>query len=502
MIPFRRQALSTRSRKPLRLSVVLEIAGLLVAAAIALTLLFSSRGHELFPVISAVTAVVSTAILFLALLRRREAGATPIFQIGGVYGVMVMLYGAYPLVVYLANGGRYSVNQDLRLYLAQPTPAEMARLGWWYAIYLAAFAAMYLLMTSGVATRCRLSDKRPPRGLVGVVLLLFVVIHLVLLGFKLTFAMNPTTYSESYLVVQQLPRLARQIFSKASMMLPTLQLLLLTLWFANYQRNRKYIISFLAVVAYLQLAHGGSRTVLFLVFLAAVMLYHHLVRPITMRLAVIGGSVALFLFLLLGVLRYGVTHGELVSGDRDFDRSSEFESIMGNAYDLMYVRDAAGEFLGKPALYLGDFAALVPQQLLPFEKTNASLWYLERYWPEVAAAGGGMAFGVVSEAIVGHGWHELIWRGLLIGLVFGCAHRYLASRRIGYVGLLFYVWVFVWSYQTIRATTFHLVQSAVYTLLVPLIAVWLLHYLIRFRSPLRRVLRFSMRGKRSIASRI
>jgi hypothetical protein len=465
-----------------------------MVAAIASTLLFSSRGHELQPVISAVIAILSTALLFLAVLRRRE-GATPVFQIGGLYGVMVTLYGAYPLVVYLANGGRYSVNQDLRLYLAQPTPVEMARLGWWYAIYLAVFAAMYLLMTSGVATRCRLSDKRPPRGLVAVVLLLFVVIHLVLLGFKLTFAMNPTTYSEGYLVVQQLPRLARQMFSKASMMLPTLQLLLLTLWFTNYHRNRKYIIGFLTVVAYLQLAQGGSRTILFLVFLAAVMLYHHLVRPMTLRLSVIGGSVALFLFLLLGVLRYGVTYDELVSGNQDFDRSSEFEAVMGNAYDLMYLRDAAGEFLGKPALYLGDFAALVPQQLLPFEKTNASLWYLDRYWPEVAAAGGGMAFGVVSEAIVGHGWYELIWRGVLVGFVFGCVHRYLASRRIGYVGLLFYVWMFVWSYQTIRATTFHLVQAVVYTLLAPLIVVWVVHYLVRFRTPLRRALRFSSRGK-------
>ena len=463
------------------------------ALLISLTVLYQNRESELFPAIAALVTIVLGTIAFLEVLRRRDRRASPILQVGGFYGVVIMLYAAYPLAIFIAVGGVYTVNQDLRLYLVQPTASELARLGWWYATYLAGFAILYSAITLRSGVRVGRVTSKPDRDLIGVVLFLFLMIHAVLFGIRVFFDMTADTYSGGYLAVQQLPRFARQIVSKSSAMLPTLQLLFLTLLFTSYERCRKYIFAFLGFVAIIELAQGGGRTELFLVLVAAAVLYHHNVRPISVKVTVMGGSAALLLFLALGAARGGATPDGFFSSNREFDRSSEFEAVMGNAVDLLYLRDAEGAFIGQPGLYLAELAALIPQQLLPFEKTSASLWYLNRYYPEAAATGGGLAFGVVSEAVVGHGWLELIWRGAFVGLVLGYAHRFLASRKNSYVGLLFYVWLFVWSYQTVRATTFYLVQALVYSLLVPLATVYFLRYLIGFRRPVRKFLRLSAR---------
>ena len=107
------------------------------------------------------------------------------------------------------------------------------------------------------------------------------------------------------------------------------------------------------------------------------------------------------------------------------------------------------------AFYYADFAALLPQQIAPFVKVDPSVWYVNTFYPEYAAQGGGLAFGTMAEAVLTGGWFSAAVRGGLLGLCFAALHRFYI-RCQSYWALVFYVWVTTLSYQSFRATTFYL----------------------------------------------
>jgi len=210
--------------------------------------------------------------------------------------------------------------------------------------------------------------------------------------------------------------------------------------------------------------------------LAAALLYNQLIQRWSLPVVLAGGIAGLVAFMFLGYIRTPMPGDPAFSLQSSFRAASEFEVIFGNAYDLRYVRQAEGAFLNDPRLYWADLTMLVPQQLLPFTKTNGALWYLDTYYSYFRDLGGGVAFGAIPEALVGYGAAELAVRGALLGLLFGAIHRVL-SRRPSFWGLCFYVWLTVWSYECFRTSMLFLLQPAVYHFIVPSILVILVAYL-------------------------
>jgi hypothetical protein len=152
------------------------------------------------------------------------------------------------------------------------------------------------------------------------------------------------------------------------------------------------------------------------------------------------------------------------------ERSSEFEQVFANAYDL-HRRQAGGEIGPLPAaFYLHDLLALVPQQLSPVEKVVPSRWYLQSFYPEYWEAGGGLAFGVISEAIVGLGWLGLVLRGAALGLILGRVQWRFATGPRRLWRWVFYVWLCVMCYRMFRGTTLALLTPIAYQFLLALLA--------------------------------
>jgi len=148
--------------------------------------------------------------------------------------------------------------------------------------------------------------------------------------------------------------------------------------------------------------------------------------------------------------------------------SNEFDDLLANAYDLRGFA-ATGETREIfPRFYIADFTNLVPQQLLPFQKLDTTGWLMETFYPD---APGGFSFGVISEAVVGLGWFDLVWRGAVVGWLFVGLHRSLLSSRRSFWKYGVYLWFMVMSFQTIRVGTFALVPRVFYELLVVLIVV-------------------------------
>ncbi len=452
-----------------------------VSIAMATYALWSAANAPLLLPLAVLTAATAAFLLTLA---ARQGGGAPVFQIGGFFGLMTFLYAAYPMVVYLARGMEYGPTNDGRLYAAQPTPAELGAFEWWYVAFFVTFAVVYLLVTRG-HTASRLSVAAPPRGIVIVVLTAYCAASAVLWLVMRMFPFEVRTYGDMYLALRQPPTVVRQLASTIVQLMPTLLIIVVAMLFTHYRRRRFWIVVLLAWVCFSALYAMKARTTMFMILFVAAFLYHNLVRRISLTVALAGILAALSALAWLGVMRYEDPNA--VSAERALLGSSEFEVILGNAYDLRHVRSDQGKLLTSPAVYMSDFVALLPQQLVPFQKQTKSGWYLATYWPEVEAAGGGLAFGLLAEAVTGFGRVEIFVRAALVGLVFGLLQRRVTSRPISFWLLVAYLWLTVWSYHILRNTTFCLLQWSVYQLLLPIIGIRVTYVILsRSKQRLRR----------------
>lgn len=428
------------------------------------------------PVVIPLLATVWVAALFYVSLRGGER--TAVVEVGSVYAAIVTLYGVFPLLGYLANGLEYTPANDLRLFLAQPRPQEIAATAWLYVVYLAAFSVAYRLARGRVRFRAE-AFPRPGRArtITLVVLLCLVIGYFWALG--RVFDLSAVEYTESYLVYSRLPLLIGQITNHVGGMRFTLEVALLAILFADFRRYRWLIGAALVGEAVLTFVRLGSRTEFVLLWMAAAILFHWLVRPVSERSLVGAGSLVVGLFLAFGVLRSGVLETRVSAGWNVFAYTNEFEGIFGNAYEVAHLK-ADGSIGSLPiGFYLTDLFALVPQQLLPVAKMNPADWYATTFYPDFAAQGGGLAFGTLCESIlVGGVWGTVLRAGLL-GVVLAIVHRWCSRRRASFWPMVIYLWLILQGYQAFRSTTFCLLAYFVYRVVPVIVLVEAAHLLSR-----------------------
>ena len=126
-----------------------------------------------------------------------------------------------------------------------------------------------------------------------------------------------------------------------------------------------------------------------------------------------------------------------------------------------------------------DRYLVIPSQLLPFSKTDPAEWYLEVIGAQ--GTGVGFMFGVMAQAVLGFDWIELAARGALLGLLFALLHRWYVRRARRFWPTLLYLFVGIWSYYTIRATTFYLLHFVVYQFVSIMVATTVLTAALRRR---------------------
>ena len=402
---------------------------------------------------------------FFWVLWRRSRGVVPWFEIGSVYMTVVALYLAFPLIGYVVLRGTYTPLSDSRLINLAPTPNEMGAVAWLYVWHLLGFASVYL------AVRGRLPivrhGPRPPGTLT---VLAVATAYLLIIGFEigvgLFYNTAASSYSDSYLVGQRVPLVIAQLLDHLAGMKYPLSLAFLTVLFASYRTSRPLIVLWLVVATSIGLARLGSRTEVALLLLAATAMYHMLIAPLRPR--VIAGITAAG---LLGFLAFGILRsGNIVTNP--FSATTEFEVLFANAVHLARISRTIHDF--PSALNLADLARLVPQQLVPFAKLDPAVWYVTRFFPEYAAAGGGLAFGTITEAVVTGGGASALARGAALGLCFATIHRMYLSHSRGFWVFVFYLWITTLCYQSFRNTTFSLAALIGYRFLPAVVAVTVL----------------------------
>lgn len=474
---------SEAPRRPKTSLRALGAFGWICCLALVVVLAFLYRDSIQWVVIAPLTAAIAIVVIFLLHLRRIE-GSMPYFEIGAFYISIAALYATYPLLKYVAQGYRYEVG-DQRLMMLSYYPVILGMLEWWHVLYLLSFAIAYALVRGRRPLQGRLRVTAPDWPMVASVLLLLTGAKLFFVVLGLFYDIRGASYMESYLVIQRLPLMVRQVAAQVQGISLTLQIMLVVALTCAQRRGfRVLLYVFIAVTMLSHIVIPGGRIELVAVIIAAVAAHHLAVRRVQFRWVMTAGVAGFILMIALGVLRTDQATGQFQLSklkERMTEEYTEFEVIFGNGAEIMgwHSGEANGFFRDKPNLYWSGLFAIIPQQFLPLQKDTPWVWFTRTYYPDYYAAGGGMAFGVLAEAAAGYGWPEMVWRGALIGVLFGLLHRLLYRPRVSPYLFMFYIWISVWSYLTIRAGTFAPLMLIMYRFVAPVLAIAMLGILLR-----------------------
>jgi hypothetical protein len=428
---------------------------------------------------SVVTPLIACTIIIVAFLIyiRRIEGTISYFEIGVFCAIITFLYSAYPLVRYILGGYSFPEWGDGRLFMLRLRPDDLGSLVWWYALYLSCFCAGYALTRGRTALRSVQVEPADAATVITIaVLLTCTKLFFFVLGWF--FNLRTSSYFDEYLVMQRLPLLVRQVAAHVQGIDLTLQMMLVVALASSRRKSfRIMLVVLLLYVTVTQLLWPGARVKLFAVILAMLAVVDLTIRRIPLRWMLAGATAGFVILLTMSAMRDPTQSGPRLP--KLATQVTEFEIIFGNAVDLKYIKEVSGAFIDKPGLYWSGLTALIPSEFLTFEKDTPSDWYGRQYYRQFIEAGGGLAFGVLAEAVVGYGAIEMVWRGLLVGLAFGLLHRRLMRGRVSLPFMMFYVWIVVWCYQTVRNITLGLLVLILYHVIAPLLATLILSAVLR-----------------------
>ena len=417
-----------------------------------------------------VAVMASLAVLHVTVLWRRD-GEVPVFEIGTLWMASALLYSAVPFVNFVMNGLQWASNADGRL-MGYPFDLDaVAAFAWRYVVYLGSFVVVYLPVRARATAAGAPLDPVPRSWIVGLVTLLalqwaFERLVYVVYGVTLHYAYSDIAAMSQ---VPEMPYVLLQVtfivLAGALVIKQGLLLLLIRRW--GDLRWRLLLVTWLGFEVVSVVMQMGARGGAVRLLLSLAVLYHRFVRPWRPFWLVVAGSVFLVAFLAQGVLRFrqDVDGGALLAG------TNEFQAVFATAYDL-YRRQLDGTLPPIPwQIYVSELYLFIPSQLLPFQKWDPADWYLEVIG--IRGIGVGFMFGVMSQAVIGLDWIELAGRGALLGLVLALFHRWYVRRARRFWPTLLYLFVVIWSYYTMRATTFYLVHYVLYQF-VPVMALTML----------------------------
>lgn len=441
----------------------------LAAAVSALTLLFA--GPEARQVLLPFLVIATGAVVLVTCLwGTGERDTVPLFEIGTVYGVALAAYSLIPLLNFLLAGLKWTPVMDNRLLPYRVTAGDVGGFAWNHVVYFLCFSAAYLWTRGRVEGRRQggVSDTPPLPIVLVPVLLLFGYFLVLKVAWGVDADPSYLRLRENLANLHRLPLLLAQVSSHLRGIMLVFKFALLFLLFTRWEskRWRSALCAWLALDTAYTVVHVGARFETALLLISALLFYHRLVRPMTLRRAVVIGLVFLTVFQAMGLVRSYVTAGTMqrppLTPRSLASAAGEFQSIFATAYDLDQMKKT-GRLGEIPAqLYVSDFLMPVPQQLLGMKKLEPSRWYLQ---VKGIDNGTGYMFGVVAQSVIGFGLAELALRGVLVGALFAWIHRWYRRRSSRFLPTLVYVWLCVWSYYTFRASTFYLLTPFLYRVL-------------------------------------
>ena len=465
----------------------------LVLAIVASIIGWTLAAPPLRTVLGPLLTIACLNVLYLTMIYRWDRHV-PAFEVATLWLGAASLYGGYPMVNFIAGGLAWLPTSTWMLVRLNPGPAEVASIGWRYALWIGAFVITYLLVRRRRSLRMLPVDRSPGTSAAIVVTAAAVVFFLEAVSMIYNVEYSPryrdliTGQDRSF--AEYLPmgllRIVHNVVGMRLLLLQAIVALLLMNW--RKRAARVALVLFLAAIGIQTIVRAGQRTEFFLLLLTTAILYHRFVRQLTFRFAAIMGFAFLAFFNLAGLLRESAIRGTEFAQQQAplFAEVNEFQSVFGTTIHVKQMRDT-GELKSVPMqVHFSEFVNLVPSPLLPFEKLNLPQWYME-----LAGRGGirfgGMMFGAVTQAILGWDWIELAIRGVLLGLFCAAVHQWYVRRETHFWPTIFYMFLGIWMYYFVRQASFEFLYFIVYRFLPTMIAVEIVRHLLLYT--MRRVVR-------------
>jgi hypothetical protein len=397
--------------------------------------------------------------------------------LGIIFAAVIAVYSALPLLAFALTGfPETSLDEfaDNRLLVIRITEDDVVHVGLLYGSLLLSFCAAYYATSSGRPVQPPPRNGNWTRTVVLLAAAYVFTASLPALAHTVFGISGPESYAGSYTQFLHLPIVAQQVLHRSYGVAMGLKILLVLLLIHAFRERSLWPIGvWILLELALLVAQSGSRTSLFMLVFSALLGYHLLIRPIDTRVAVTGAAVAISLFLMLGAVR-DLLFAETGGGGAAFLTRNEFVSLFVNALDLVWLSEE-GRIVDYGAGFMfADLLRLFPQQLLWFDKIDPAQWYVSTFYREYAEMGGGLAFGIVAESILGFGAMDLIARGIMVGIAFGTAQAWL-TRSPSIWKLACYVWLLANCYQSIRNSTFVPATLFLYDFVPVLVLGWILH---------------------------
>lgn len=396
---------------------------------------------------------------FVAMWRLQFGGRLSYADPGLLFLFVITTYTVIPLLTFEYFQFNLGAEGDSRLTHIVLDDALIYEVWLCANLAMAGFGGAYLVLRDG-----RMPSLVIPQGPVSA--LWTGLWFSAAVGLVVFFSRSRGAYADEYLFILGLPTIVIQALNIVSAMF------YLCAWglFAYYLTSgrRLFAVGLLGMTLVYFVVTSDARAGLVLVTGGFFVIWDHFVRrfsAVTIAALAVTGLTA---FLVLGLVRGGLLDINDAAG------RSEFMAVFVTALDVQQLHVAGSTVDMNVSMLVSDLSRLIPQQLLDFEKVDPATWYVANFYPTYAEGGGGLAFGMLSEAVLGGGGASAFLRGLTLGAIVSLAFNFL-TRRQSIWHMLIYVWLFVTLYQCFRDTTFTLAgrflfQSGPALLLVAIMA--------------------------------
>jgi oligosaccharide repeat unit polymerase len=419
-----------------------------------------------------ITLVLLTAVLsVLLLIGNQPRGQRTIIEPGVL---VASLFSA----VYVAPTLSLALMPDM-LQLVEPAVA--ARMSLYAFVFLIVFTAVYLCVprqpfTRHTSEQAAAEPESPARCFVW--FCICMLIHWSVL--KYYGVGGSGEYIDQYLERRSLPMAIQQFLN----VLRPLQWMFVFALFASafamwHRRSSRFYVALLFATMLTEMLVTNSRSNLVALAICAAAAYrlHHPGNGI--RKEIILASIFVWTIALFALRR--AFSGSIGSGDviANLISPAEFLSIYFNAVHMLSI-EGTSEFLPPPGIsYLQELIAFIPKNFNP-GKWDLSSWYVMEYFPDHWDAGGGLAFGMIPEAVVNWGLPSMALQAAFLGVALKLVSRNIYSARVAPSGaaVLFYLYVIANIYQLIRVSSLGLAGGVVVGFILPYFAY---AYLIRVR---------------------
>ena len=398
----------------------------------------------------------------------------PFFDVGIFCALATLVYTVYPLVNYWVDGLQFGLLSDNRLRTHDPKPYEIGFFHLRHVLYLFSFVVFYSIFRRKGTVKTG-NINTPKHSTRQVIIFYFVLLTGYFLLLQLTTGINYNSsyaseaFSKRLVAFESIPLFLLQISSKLWGILFVFKLGLLFIVVSRC-RQRKWLIILVvwSAAEIIQTVYiNGARSGLVLFFMAAALLYHRTIKPLSMKFLITSGVSLFTFFIFLGLYRNYLDFASLQSNIslanwEIFSGGNEFQALLGTSYDVLQQKTNGVHLPWY--LYINDFIKILPpQQLMPFEKIAASEWYLQTI--DMSGTGQGYMWGVISQSIVGLDWIELAFRGGILGFILARFHRWYLKHQSGFMETLLYIFFCLKMYYTFRDTTFSFLSNLVWDII-------------------------------------